>query len=241
MATPTLQSVATSLTRAAIFLVLTISPRGEAEHAVKDLFADLSALRRTVGFRNFIGHSSCVPGLESAARDRLFPGRRPKKQHPFVELHGVHHAVFAPGDLVFHIRAVRQDMCFEMAALIMGRLRAFTTVVAEVQSFKYFDDRNLIGFGDGTQNPEGAAVAAEAALIGDEDADFAGGSSLVIQKYLHDLDAWNTLPIETQEKIVGRKKLSNVELADSAKSPYAYNILNTVTRGDRQTSILPGR
>jgi porphyrinogen peroxidase len=238
MATPTPQAVAAPLTRAAIFLVLTISPGAEAEHAVKDLFADLSALRRTVGFRDLNGQLSCVLGLGSAAWDRLFPGRRPKELHPFVELHGVHHAVSTPGDLVFHIRAVRQDMCFEMAALIMERLRAFTTVVDEVQSFKYFDDRDLIGFVDGTENPEGAAAAAEAALIGDEDADFAGGSYLVIQKYLHDLDAWNTLPIETQEKIIGRKKLSNVELADSAKPPYAHNVLNTVTRDGRQISIL---
>ena len=42
-------------------------------------------------------------------------------------------------------------------------------------------------------------------LIGDEDPGFAGGSYVVVQKYLHDLDAWDALPVEEQERVIGRR------------------------------------
>ena len=237
MPSPTPQPVVAPLTRSAIFLVLTITPDSAAKSTIKALCADLSALRRTVGFRDLNGQLSCVLGMGSAAWDRLFPGPRPKELHPFKEIRGVHHAVSTPGDLLFHIRAVRMDMCFEMATLIMERLRTVSTVIDEVHGFKYFDDRDLIGFVDGTENPESDA-ASEAALIGAEDQDFAGGSYVIIQKYFHDLDAWNKLPVETQEKIIGRKKLSNIELDDATKPSYAHNALNIVTRDGKQIDIL---
>ncbi len=237
MSNPTPQPVVAPLTRAAIFLVLNINAGSEAESTVKALCADLAPLRRTVGFRDLNGQLSCVLGIGSAAWDRLFPGPRPKELHPFREIRGVHHAVSTQGDLLFHIRAVRMDMCFEMAALIMDRLRAVSTVVDEVHGFKYFDDRDLIGFVDGTENPEHDA-ASEAALIGSEDPDFRGGSYVITQKYFHDLDAWNRLPVETQENVIGRRKLSNVELDDATKPSYAHNALNTVTRDGKQVAIL---
>ncbi len=231
------QPVVAPLTRAAIFLLLEIKQGSEAEGAIRSLCADLSALRRTVGFRDLNGQLSCVLGLGSAAWDRLFPGQRPRELHPFREIKGVHHAVSTPGDLLLHIRAVRMDMCFEMATLAMERIRPFSTVIDEVHGFKYFDDRDLIGFVDGTENPENDE-AVEAAVIGPEDADFAGGSYVIIQKYLHDLDAWDRLPVETQEKIVGRRKLTNVELDDSVKPDYAHNALNVVMRDGKQVDIL---
>jgi putative iron-dependent peroxidase len=234
---PTPQPVVAPLTRAAIFLVLNINPGKEAEGVIKSLCADLSALRRTVGFRDLNGQLSCVFGIGSAAWDRLFPGPRPKELHPFKEVKGVHHAVSTAGDLLFHVRAVRMDMCFEMAALIMERLREVTTVIDEVHAFKYFDDRDLIGFVDGTENPTNQA-AIEATIIGSEDQHFIGGSYVIIQKYLHDLHTWNALPVETQEKIIGRKKLSNVELDDATKPSYAHNALTVVTRNDKQIDIL---
>jgi putative iron-dependent peroxidase len=52
-------------------------------------------------------------------------------------------------------------------------------------------------------------------LIGEEDPEFVGGSYVIVQKYLHDLRAWNALPVEAQEKVIGRTKLSNIELVDA--------------------------
>jgi putative iron-dependent peroxidase len=138
---------------------------------------------------------------------------------------------------LFHIRAKRMDLCFEMAAQIMAKLGNTVTAVDEVHGFRYFDDRDLLGFVDGTENPRGQAVI-DAALIGAEDGAFAGGSYVIAQKYLHDLAGWNALPIETQERIMGRMKLSDVELDDSVKPTFAHNALTTISEGGREFQIV---
>lgn len=226
------QAVDARLTRAAIFLVATINAGADAEAEVRSLFGDLAALVRGVGFRALDGGLSCVMGIGSGAWDRLFGQPRPKELHPFREIRGVHYAPATPGDLLFHIRAARMDLCFEMAAQIMARLGDAVSVADEVHGFKYFDDRDLLGFVDGTENPVGQA-AIDATLIGAEDAAFAGGSYVIVQKYLHDLGKWNAIPVEQQEKIVGRKKLSDIELEDAAKPSFAHNVLTSI-EGDGQ-------
>ena len=233
----TSQPVLAQLTRAAIFLVVTINPGAENETAVRSLCADLSSLLRAVGFRNPDGHLSCVMAFGSSAWDRLFGTPRPKELHPFREIKGVHHAVSTPGDILFHIRAKPMDQCFELATHIMSRLGAAVTVVDEVHGFNYFDDRDLIGFVDGTENPVGQA-AADSVVIGAEDAGFAGGSYVIVQKYLHDLTRWNALPVEEQENIIGRHKLSDIEQLDAVKKPYAHNVLTSIEENGEQLQIL---
>ncbi|WP_231118901.1 Dyp-type peroxidase [Oecophyllibacter saccharovorans] len=206
---------------------------------VLEVLADMSGLQRTVRFRNLHADFTCVTGIGSHAWDRLFPGKpRPKELHPFIEMKGAKYtAPSTPGDLLFHIRASQMYMCFEMAMLIMDRLRAVTETQDEVHGFKYFDDRDLLGFVDGTANPEGP-YAVEATMIGEEDPEFVNGSYVIVQKYMHDLKTWNELPVEMQEKIIGRKKLSNVELPDDEKPPYAHNVLNVVVKDGKQIDIL---
>jgi putative iron-dependent peroxidase len=228
MPSPISQPVATKLTGAAIFLVVTINPGRGPEETVRGLCADLSSLLRGVGFRDVEGRLSCVMGFGTEAWDRLFGLPRPKELHRFREILGVHHAVSTPGDILFHIRSrQRMDLCFELAAQIMSRLDGAAAVADEVHGFKYFDDRDLTGFVDGTENPIDQD-AIDATRIGDEDADFAGGSYVIVQKYLHDLRGWNALPVEEQENIMGRHKLSDVEQLDSKKKPYAHNVLTSI-------------
>jgi putative iron-dependent peroxidase len=224
------QAVLSPLTRAAIFLVVTIDPGGES--AVRELLPDLAGLRRSIGFPAPDDQLSCVTGIGSQAWDRLFGGPRPAELHPFRELTGpVHHAVSTPGDLLFHIRAQRHDLCFALATQIMKRLRGAVTVRDEVHGFKYLDVRDLLGFVDGTENPEGRE-AEEAVLIGDEDPDFAGGSYVIVQKYLHDLQAWNDLTVEAQEKVIGRTKLDDIELDDDVKPADSHVALTTIVDPD---------
>ncbi|WP_081925133.1 Dyp-type peroxidase [Bosea sp. UNC402CLCol] len=232
------QPVVAALTRSAMFLVVTINPGSGPEETVRGLCADLSALLRAVGFRDLEGNLSCVMAFGSQAWDRLFDGPRPKELHPFREIRGVHHAVSTPGDILFHIRATkRMDLCFELARQIMLRLDGAVTAIDEVHGFNYFDDRDLIGFVDGTENPAGPD-ALKAAIIGDEDADFAGGSYVIVQKYLHDLAGWEKVPVEQQENIVGRYKLSDIEQADTVKKPYAHNVLTSITEDGEPVDIL---
>jgi porphyrinogen peroxidase len=199
---------------------------------------DLPTLFRAVEFRNLEAGLSCVMGIGSEAWDRLFGHPRPAELHVFREIRaGSRHAVSSPGDLLFHIRAKRMDLCFELATRIMARLGGAVSAVDEVHGFRYFDDRDLLGFVDGTENPRGAAVT-EAAIIGEEDAAFAGGSYVIVQKYLHDMDGWNALSTEAQERIIGRAKLSDIELDDSIKPTSAHNALTTITENRKEFKIL---
>jgi putative iron-dependent peroxidase len=235
---PPPQSVAAPLTRAAIFLVATINPGFDDRATLRSFCGDLAGLLRAVEFRDLEGGLSCVVGFGSDAWDRLFGPPRPAELHPFREIRaGARHAVSTPGDLLFHIRAKRMDLCFEVAMQIMERIGGAVSSVDEVHGFRYFDDRDLMGFVDGTENPRGQAVA-DAVIVGGEDAAFAGGSYVIVQKYLHDLDGWNTLSTEAQERIIGRTKLSDIELDDSIKPTSAHNALTTIVEDGKETKIL---
>jgi putative iron-dependent peroxidase len=235
---PVAQPVATPLTRAAIFLVVTVNPGAGHRATIRSFCADLSALVRSVGFREQEGTLSCVVGLGSDAWDQLFGKPRPKELHKFREIRaGERKAVSTPGDILFHIRAQRMDLCFELATQIMARLGPAVSAVDEVQGFRYFDSRDLIGFVDGTENPKGQD-AISATLITNEDPGFASGSYVIIQKYLHDLAGWNALPTEKQERIVGRTKLNDVELNDKVKPTYAHNALTKIVEEGKEVKIL---
>jgi putative iron-dependent peroxidase len=227
---PVAQPVLTPLTASAVILVLTIDQGGEP--VVHDLLADLSGLARTVSFRSPGGGLAVVAGVGSAGWDRLFTGSRPVELHPFEALDGGRHrAVATPGDLLFHIRAAAMDLCWELASLVVGRLAGAATVVDEVHGFKYFDERDLLGFVDGTENPTGSA-AETAVTVGAEDSPFSGGSYVIVQKYQHDMAAWDSLTVEEQERVIGRAKLSNVEMGDDVKPSNSHVALNTIVEAD---------
>src|SRR5271157_82715 len=236
MAVP--QPVSAPLSRAAIFLVVTINPSPDNRAAVRSFCADLPALIRAVEFRDLEVGLCCVMGIGSDAWDRLFGDPRPAELHSFREIRAEgRHAVSTPGDLLFHIRAKRMDLCFELATQIMARIGDAVSPVDEVHGFRYFDDRDLIGFVDGTENPRGQE-AIDAVLVGEEDTDFAGGSYVIVQKYLHDLDGWNALSTEAQERIIGRTKLSDIELEDAIKPTSAHNALTTIVEDGKEIKIL---
>ena len=232
------QAVVAPLTRAAIFLVVNINSGAGSRAAIRSFCGDLAGLLRAVEFRDLEAGLSCVMGIGSDAWNRLFGEPRPANLHAFREIRaGARHAVSTPGDLLFHIRAKRMDLCFEVATQIMVRIGDVVSPVDEVHGFRYFDERDLLGFVDGTENPRNEAIM-EAALIGAEDAAFARGSYVIVQKYLHDLDGWNALSTETQERIIGRTKLSDIELEDSVKPTYAHNALTTITEDGKEVKIL---
>jgi putative iron-dependent peroxidase len=232
------QPVTAPLARAAIFLVVTLNPGLDNGTTLRSFCGDLAALLRAVGFRDIEAGLSCVLGFGSEAWDRLFGMPRPAELHPFREIHaGTRQAVSTPGDLLFHIRAKRMDLCFELATQIMARIGNAVSPVDEVHGFRYFDDRDLIGFVDGTENPTGQA-AIDAVVVGEEDLEFEGGSYVIVQKYLHDLDGWNALTTEAQERIIGRTKLSDIELDDSVKPTSAHNALTTIVEDGKEIKIL---
>jgi len=232
------QPVLAPLTSAAIFLIACIKPDPESYAAVRSLCADLPGIFRAVDFRRIEAGLSCVAAFGSDAWDRLFGKPRPAELHPFREFRsGDRHAVATPGDLLFHLRAKHMDLCFEMVTQIMERIGGAVSVVDETHGFRYFDDRDLLGFVDGTENPR-AEAALNAALVGGEDPQFTGGSYVITQKYLHDMPRWNALPTETQELIIGRKKLSDIELADDVKPSSAHSALTVIEENGVEVKIL---
>ena len=238
MPAATSQSATGALTSNAIFITLTVGDGDERLATVRGVMGDLASMVRAVGFRNNEVGLSCVLGLGLGLWKRLAPGATPNGLHPFREISGVHHAPSTPGDILFHIRAARPDFCFELAAYIMRRLEGAVTLEDETQGFKFFDNRDLLGFVDGTENPTGAA-ATDAVLVGAEDPVFAGGAYVIVQKYIHDMPKWEALPVEQQERIIGRHKLSDIEFPDADKASYAHNVLTSINDADgRQLQIL---
>ncbi len=226
------QSIDAPLSQAAIFLVVTVAHEPSALAKVCLALDGLADLVKTVGFRDLSGRLSCIVGIGNDLWDRLQFDRRPRELRPFAPIRGpVHAAPSTPGDLLFHIRAERADMCFELERLLLDSLGAAVTVVDEVSGFRYFDARDLLGFVDGTANPTGIDLPA-ASLVGEEDADFAGGSYVVVQKYLHDLAAWGRIPTPLQEAIIGRTKIDNIEIDDDAAPRKSHKSLATIVDAD---------
>jgi porphyrinogen peroxidase len=230
------QEVLAPLTSAAIFLTLTV--RQGAEATVRDVLGDVSGIRRSVGFRAPEARLSCITGIGSDLWTRMITTSAPAELHPFVALDGgKHRAPATPGDLLFHLRADRLDLCFELGKQLAQRLEGAADVVDEVHGFRSFDERDVLGFVDGTENPEGAA-AADAVLVGDEDPVHRGGSYVIVQKYFHDLAGWNALSVEAQEQAIGRTKLDDWEFPDEDKAPNAHIKLNVIEEDGVQRQIL---
>src|SRR6202034_3756976 len=232
------QPVLAPLTRAAIFLVVCVKPDRDSCATVRALCGDLPGIFRAVEFRRIEAALSCVAAFGSDVWERILGNARPRELHPFREIRsGERRAVSTPGDVLFHIRAKERDLCFELVSQIMERIGSAVSWVDETHGFRYFDDRDLLGFVDGTENPR-ANAALDAALVGAEDSAFAGGSYVIIQKYLHDVSRWNALSTEQQELIIGRRKLSDIELSDTVKPSSAHNALTTIVENGAEVKIL---
>ena len=227
------QPVVQSAGQAAMFIVMSLSRHDAACDTVRDALGELPAILRSLNLRLPGADLSCVTGIGHDAWSRLFPDQpAPKGLHPFRALKGEKHTAPAtPGDLLFHIRATRVDACFELAMRLRNALGEAVEPVDEVHGFRYMDARSMVGFVDGTENPQGDE-AAEATLIGDEDPDHAGGSYVIVQKYLHDMAAWNALPVAEQEKVIGRTKYDDVEMPDDVKPSNSHIALNVIEDED---------
>jgi putative iron-dependent peroxidase len=225
------QSIEAPLSQAAIFLVLCVKGDVEALGRVRAVLGGIDDLVKTVGFRDLSARLSCIVGLGSDLWDRLSASRKPRELKPFSAIEGQpHKAPSTPGDLLFHIRAERVDICFEFERILLQMLDGAVDTIDEVSGFRYFDARDLLGFVDGTANPAGQEIG-EAALVGDEDPAFAGGSYVVVQKYLHDMAGWAHTPAPLQEEIIGRTKIDNIELDDDVLPRKSHKTLATITDG----------
>ncbi|KAI1276781.1 hypothetical protein F5Y07DRAFT_129395 [Xylaria sp. FL0933] len=212
------QPVDTGLTRSATFLVFSVMPTDSSIQSVREVVSSVPDIAKNISIRDTNANLTCVVGIGSRIWDSLTRLPHPAELHPFPEVRGAKKtAVSTPGDILFHIRADRRDMCFELERQLMEKLGDAVRLEDQTVGFRYFDARDLLGFVDGTANPVGADIA-DAVMVSelsDGEATTIGGSYVVVQKYLHDLTGWKALTTEQQEAIIGRTKLDNVELDDA--------------------------
>ncbi|MBI3089589.1 MAG: Dyp-type peroxidase [Candidatus Tectomicrobia bacterium] len=206
----------------AYFLILkAVNRAAEARELARRLRAVPATLRAVAALDEQAG-LRCVASLGAEFWAAIAPNRRPRELRSFQPIRGAGlEAPASGGDILLHITSQRHDLNFELARRLRAELGAAATVLDEVSGFRYLDSRDLTGFIDGTENPKGAERAA-VALIGEEDADFAGGSYVLTQRYVHNLTAWSALAAEAQEKIIGRTKPDSVELAAGVKPQTAH-------------------
>lgn len=218
-----IQHIVDKPSRAALFLVLGVSPGGEDE--VRDLISSFAGLVKSVDFRYSAENLFAVLGIGARLWSRLTSAPAPSALREFQPIEGaLHRAPATDGDLLFHFRADSYDVCYELASQLLQRLGSAVTVLDETQGFKYLDQRDLLGFVDGTANPTGPA-ALDCVLL-DDAADYPGSSYITVQKYLHDMAAWRALSVEEQERVIGRSKVDDIEMDDDVKPSNSHVALN---------------
>lgn len=232
------QYVDAPLSAVAAFLVLAVKDDNASIATARSVMASTGDLIKDVRIRANGSTFTCNVGIAHRAWGPLTGQPAPRELAPFQEVRGaVHTAVATPGDLLYHIRAASTDLVVEFEKILLEAFGDSVTVIDEVAGFRYFNGRDLLEFVDGTANPDGLDLPA-ATLVGDEDAAYAGGSYVVIQKYLHDLSAWRAQTVETQEAIIGRTKFDNVELPDAAEGQKSHKTLCTIEDADGEHDIL---
>ncbi|MFK0573285.1 Dyp-type peroxidase [Endozoicomonas sp.] len=210
----------------ALFLVLTINSHCENLKTIRQTLADIPTMTSTLALQHPDARLSSTISIGSDAWGQLYPGSKPAALQPFIAVKdGSREAPATPGDLLLHIRSDRKDINFSLMRQVMGHFNGCVSVQEEVNGFRYLDSRDLTGFVDGTENPEGgnrATVAILSEESGDEDSEFSGGSYINSQRYVHHLKEWQQCPLKDQEKIFGRSKQDNIEFSSEEKAPVAH-------------------
>ena len=177
-------------------------------HELSDQYVDSA-------FNGFIG-------IGANYWNTLYPAARPQLLKPFPAMEfGRRQAPASEFDLFLHLRCDRIDILHLIATEVSQMLEGLAELVEEERGFRFMDSRDLTGFVDGTENPKGRQRQ-EVALVSHEDATFAGGSYIHVQKFVHNLPKWHRLPVKKQENIIGRTKQDNIEYASEDKALTAH-------------------
>jgi putative iron-dependent peroxidase len=221
----------------AYFLTFTVA-EGAERTALSKTIRDILPSARALATKAKTARLLCTLGIGSELWGRLSPASRPAGLRPFraVKANG-RVAPATGGDLFLQITSGCHDLNLDLAMGLVRRLQPLATVAEEIHGFRYRDSRDLTGFIDGTENPKGKARAV-AALIGEEDRPFAGGSYVAVQRYVHDLERWSRLGDREQEQIIGRTKRGSVELPKNKKPETAHISRVVIERDGAELQIL---
>ncbi|MDE8602853.1 Dyp-type peroxidase [Marinomonas sp. RSW2] len=220
MTTPFQSGIIAEASSDALFITLNIN-RAEI-CAFKAALAVAPALITKLQHQFPDAHLHATIGLSDQVWDELDTTRRPKYLAPFPHIAGKEIEIKPTDvDLVLHIRSSRHDATYQLGCTLYSAFGTSVTLAEEVSCFKYMDNRDLTGFVDGTENPEGEQRKT-VALVGKEDPDFKNGSYLNLIRFVHNLERWEKEDLKTQEDVYGRTKHTNQEYPSSEKSVHAH-------------------
>ncbi len=225
----TSQNVLDNTNSKCIFMVWNINEIERAKNHFPEICKLIINLNNSAKIRFPLDTASVVFGIGFEAWKTLdLPTPLPKELKNFEPIDGEKHtAVSTKGDFHFQIRAREESYCIDLATAISNIMSNFADCVEEIHGFKYWDGRTILGFVDGTENPEGDARK-YFGIIDDEDPNYKGGSYLFVQKYIHNINAWNHLPIPEQEKVIGRSKRDDIEMSDEEKPTNSHSALANI-------------
>jgi len=168
------------------------------------------------------GGVNLVIGFGSELWKTVAPDQAPADLAPFAPIGriGGHHAPATQHDFWLWVSGSSQDVVFEHARAAVKMLAEVANVASEQPCFVHRDSRDLTGFIDGTANPM-THEAPIAALV-PEGRPGAGGSHVLVMRWVHNLDAFEALPVKEQEQVIGRSKPSSVEMTGDALPPDAH-------------------
>ncbi len=206
----------------ALFLVLSIKNSDSSQQIIRRALNQIPDLTKTLSDTYPQARLSSTVAVGSYAWDQLLPGKRPSALTPFKPVSdGERTAPASPGDILLHIRSDRHDLNFKLQQQVMTLFGNSVQIQEDIHGFRYLDSRDLTGFVDGTENPDGDNRAS-VALVADEDLDFKNGSYIHTQRYIHNLTLWKRQPVQEQEKVMGRTKEDNIEFSGEQKAPTAH-------------------
>ena len=206
----------------ALFLTFLIRDGEGSLEQIRRTCGDIPTLTRQFSEQYPDARLSSTVSIGSKAWDKLYPQRKPKNLTDFPEqAEGHRKSPATNGDLLLHIRSNRKDVNFILQREIIKQFGESIHLQEEVNGFRYLENRDLTGFVDGTENPEGDNRAT-VALVSEEDPVFSQGSYIHTQRYVHHLNEWEQQPVQEQEQIIGRTKADDIEFNSEDKAPTAH-------------------
>lgn len=190
---------------------------------VSDAISAIANVQKSISQKDDTCELTITTGFSANAWQILFPNNEfPKGLKPFEEMkNDDRHFPSTAGDIFFMVKSSRMDLNYQAAKYLLHFFENIATPIEDIQGFKYLDDRDLIDFVDGTENPQGD-LRYNSILVAD--GTYKGGSFLTIQKYIDKQAKWDALSTEEQEHAIGRTKMDDIEIADDKKKPYAHNV-----------------
>lgn len=208
----------------------------ELQEAISNIYAIAKSISQKDGNAQLsVSFGISANGWESVFKD--IP--KPKNLHPFIELtNGNRKFPLTDGDIFIMIKSNRIDLNFQTAKYIRRAFLGLATLIDDIQGYKYLDNRDMIDFVDGTENPKDQERL-DTVLVDDDIEIHKGGTYLIAQKYLdkNNLLPWDKEPVEYQEKVIGRTKLDNIELSDEEKPVWAHNAKSKVEENGEEQKM----